>query len=167
MQQKLSEVELSTNTPIFFNTSQAVALEELRIAQIGLAQAWMVGGDDVSAGISPDTPAAMAAKSGLDGGKDGVSGIGGGMGKGGIGMDAGKAGLGKESVADALLAKKRRAANDAHFERVEVGVKEVAGKLEAVAMAMGMVERESRQVWESESESGSGGLEESGSEVGG
>jgi len=41
MQHKLSEVELS-NTAIFFGPKHARALEELRAAQIALAQAWMV-----------------------------------------------------------------------------------------------------------------------------
>ncbi|KAF8544036.1 hypothetical protein BDD12DRAFT_817658 [Trichophaea hybrida] len=113
MQHKLSEVELS-NTAIFFGPSHARALEELRAAQIALAQAWMV--DDTGAANTPTTTT--------------------------------------ESESDVLLARKRRLASDAHFERVAAGVLDVAAKLEGVASATRGAEMESRRIWEDGNDSG-------------
>jgi len=145
MQQKLSEVELS-NTPIFFGTSHARALEELRVAQIGLAQAWMAGGVDEM------TTATTAATAGAGGNGGGGS---------GIGVAAGMPGKEDETDIEMIQAKKRRAANDAHFERVARGVSEVAGKLDAAAVAMRGVERQSRGIWDS----GSSSEEDEGSDM--
>ena len=58
-----------------------------------------------------------------------------------------------DGEADVRAARKRREANERYFKRVEEGVVDVVGRLEAVAGAMGKVERESREIW-SGSESG-------------
>ncbi|OJD09571.1 hypothetical protein ACJ73_10215 [Blastomyces percursus] len=48
---------------------------------------------------------------------------------------------------DILLARKRREANDRYFDRVNSGVLDVVAKLEEVALAMRVVERESKEIW--------------------
>jgi hypothetical protein len=52
-----------------------------------------------------------------------------------------------ETESDILLARKRREANDRYFQRVNDGVLNVVAKLEDVAGAMQLVERESRDIW--------------------
>jgi len=58
-----------------------------------------------------------------------------------------------DEEADIKVARKRREANERFFRRVQEGVGEVVGRLEVVAGAMGEVERESRSIWSSGSES--------------
>lgn len=154
MQTTLAEVELSATggTHSFFGPEHAAALEELRTAQIALAQAWARNeaadevvdrlgegegkdGEDISPGGS------VRAK---DEGDDRT-----------IGSIGDIAGGERETEGDILLARKRREANDRYFFRVQKGVVDVVGRLEEVASAMGKVERESREVW-SESESSLG-----------
>jgi len=55
--------------------------------------------------------------------------------------------------ADIKVARKRREANERFFRRVQEGVGDVVGRLEVVAGAMEEVERESRSIWSSGSES--------------
>jgi len=55
--------------------------------------------------------------------------------------------------ADIKVARKRREANERFFRRVQEGVVDVVGRLEVVAGAMGEVERESRSIWSSGSDS--------------
>ena len=59
--------------------------------------------------------------------------------------------LDEETERDILLARERREANDRYFDRVNNGVLDVVAKLEDVAQAMRVVERESKDIW-SESE---------------
>ena len=58
-----------------------------------------------------------------------------------------------DEEADIKVARKRREANERFFKRVQEGVGDVVGRLEVVAGAMGEVERESRSIWSSGSES--------------
>lgn len=55
---------------------------------------------------------------------------------------------------DLQLARRRRAANQRLFERTKELVGQVGERLDTVAVAMRVVERESRGIWESESERG-------------
>jgi hypothetical protein len=132
MQATLAEVELSAARGThFFGPEHAVALEELRAAQIALAQAWARGEADEVVGRLAD-----------------------GLGEEGKGRDeevGGRSGEG-ETEEDIVLARRRREANDGYFRKVSAGVLDVVGRLQEVAVAMGKVERESREVW-SESES--------------
>ena len=150
MQATLAEVELSavSGTHVF-GAEHSKALEELRTAQIALAQAWARSeADDVVE--HPD-------EINIDNVK----------GKGVLGNDSGEdpgsadgkgSKLEDETEGDILLARKRREANDRYFKRVNGGVLDVVGRLEEVAAAMGKVERESREIWnESDSmDTGSG-----------
>lgn len=150
MQATLAEVELSavSGTHVF-GAEHSKALEELRTAQIALAQAWARSeADDVIE--NPDKVDVNSVK-----------------GKGALGNDGGQepglaepkgSKLEEETEGDILLARKRREANDRYFKRVNGGVLDVVGRLEEVAAAMGKVEKESREIWnESDSlDTGSG-----------
>ncbi len=153
MQNTLDDVELSaTNDTHVFGPDHTKALEELRMAQIALAQAWAKSEADEVEEIQPSSDS-RAAKG--EGKKEG-------------GPEAGRRGSGRPGSAphpdqdqnqksggdgedDILLARRRREANDRFFERVNSGVQGVVAKLEVVASAMRAVERESREIW---SESG-------------
>ncbi|MCJ1448777.1 MAG: hypothetical protein MMC23_009295 [Stictis urceolatum] len=139
MQATLAEVELSASRGThFFGPAHATALEELRQAQIALAQAWargegegeIVEGWQGEGGRSEDSSQKSPTASASEDGR----------------------GRQEEAERDLLVAKRRKEANDRYFERVGRGVVDVVGRLEEVAVAMGKVERESREVW-SETES--------------
>ena len=143
MQATLAEVELSaTRGTHFFGPQHSAALEELRISQIALAQAWARSeADEIVDHPGEHEPGKHDAGNAS---RPGTSG------------SASDAGVGKsleeETEGDLLLARKRREANDRYFSRVHDGVLDVVGKLEEVAAAMGKVEKESRDIW-SETES--------------
>lgn len=129
MQATLAEVELSAfSSTHVFGQAHAAALEELRVAQVELARAWGRG---------------------EEGGEGEREGKGERDGKG----DEGEGGGEKDEEADIKAARKRREANERYFRRVQEGVVDVVGRLEGVAAAMGKVERESRSIWDSGSES--------------
>ena len=138
MQNTLAEVDISAvSGEHVFGEEHARALEQLRTAQIALAQAWARGeGDDV---VDDE-----------DGDQDEV-GVGDGGG-GGKGRQRRGSRLEEETKSDILLARRRREANDRYFAKVNGGVLDVVEKLEEVAVAMRAVERESRDIW-SESDS--------------
>lgn len=138
MQATLAEVELSAARGThFFGPEHSAALEELRTAQISLAQAWARSEADeiVDHPGEHDDDASKDAGASMD--------------KGGEGKGKG---LEEETEGDILLGQKRREANDKYFKRVNLGVLDVVGRLEEVAVAMEKVEKESREIW-SESES--------------
>jgi hypothetical protein len=114
MQQKFAEVE-AANSTIFFGPAHARALEDLRGAQVALAQAWVTSSSSGTGGAAAEE------------------------------IDEGGEGEGEGE--DGLLARKRRVRNDAQFEAVADGIKDVAAKLQMVAVAMAEVDRESRGVW--------------------
>ncbi|QDS76318.1 hypothetical protein FKW77_002481 [Venturia effusa] len=152
MQNTLEDVELSAASGIHvFGPDHSKALEELRTAQIALAQAWAkseaeeesqsasnakeahakpVNTADVLAADRAESAAEGRARSGTE--KSGGS---------------GKTQLEEETENDIALARKRREANDKYFQRVNKGVVEVVQKLEEVAKAMKGVERESKEIW--------------------
>lgn len=139
MQQKLQEVEVSADH--VFGSSHANSLEELRNAQVGLAQAWMRSEEDaldaehVEEGKRAFVDAAANEGAG-EGGKLKV-------------LEKRE----EETESDTLLARKRRQANDDHFTRVAMSVQDVTAKLERVAEAMASVEMESRGIWAASTES--------------
>lgn len=128
MQATLAEVELqgAFSSTHVFGEKHAAALEGLRVAQVELARAWGRG-EEVEE---------VEEEEGV--GKE---------------EEVGKEeGVGDEE-ADIKVARKRREANERFFKRVQEGVGDVVGRLEVVAGAMGEVERESRSIWSSGSES--------------
>lgn len=164
MQSTLEEVELSavSGTHVF-GAEHSKALDELRTAQIALAQAWARSeADEAMEMDAKDAPVVKgAAMLGIDMASGGTAatpaagsdGAGTGAGAGGAGTRKERRGskLEAETENDILLARKRREANDRYFERVNGGVLDVVSKLEDVAVAMRGVEQESRDIW-SESE---------------
>jgi len=178
MQSTLSEVEASAQAAgaaihAVFGPGHAKALEELRRAQVGLAQAWARSdvddpesptrrakwhdGDDAEdADGAPKKDVAAAAdllnSDRLDKAGAGVptvvvrdqrSNTATTMGT----ISSGKTALEEETENDIALARKRREANDRYFSRVNKGVLDVISKLEEVAKAMKSVEMESREIW--------------------
>ncbi|CUS14643.1 unnamed protein product [Tuber aestivum] len=144
MQQKLQEVELSADH--VFGSPHAKCLEELRAAQIALAQAWIRSEEEGEGGLDGEHV------------EFGRGAFGGGAGKGkGVAGAAAAGGGGDmsetETEGDILLARKRRLANDEHFARVARSVQDVTRRLEAVAEAMASVEMESRGIWAGGTES--------------
>ncbi|KAF6832105.1 hypothetical protein CPLU01_06351 [Colletotrichum plurivorum] len=172
MQATLEEVELSAagGTHVF-GPDHDRKLEELRAAQIALAQAWARSEADeaIETGQRSNTSAAGDDVRNLKGavlGETGMSADGGegprstGTGSARPGSSGGTERLGakleQETEVDILLARKRREANDRYFQRVNQGVLDVVAKLEDVAVAMRAVEQETKDIWgESDSMAGS------------
>ncbi|KAJ5684740.1 uncharacterized protein N7477_001085 [Penicillium maclennaniae] len=136
MQSALSEVELSAVTSDHvFGEKHAEALEDLRMKQLRLAQAWARSeADDEVVDSSHNTTegdrrASSEAKT----------------------VDAATEQIPikdhEETEKDINLARKRRDANDRYFDRVNQGVLDVVAKLEEVSNAMRTVERESKDIW--------------------
>ncbi|EEQ86900.1 hypothetical protein RJZ56_003186 [Blastomyces dermatitidis] len=168
MQNTLAEVELSAmNGDHVFGTQHARALEELRDKQLALALAWARSEPDEVVENPPveESASATPATGPTTTGKGGGTGTSGGGGGGGTGGGGGAESMRKDSTATAmdkgikekfmsettereiLLARKRREANDRYFDRVNSGVLDVVAKLEEVALAMRVVERESKEIW--------------------
>ena len=153
MQKTLADVELSAMNPSHvFGAGHAKALEDLRTAQLGLAQAWAKsaadevqggGGGGVSDGEEDEVVGAMDTKA--TPGKSNVK----GSNLGGSSSFASNKNLEEETERDIKLARKRREANDRYFSQVNRGVLDVVGRLDEVASAMRRVEKESREIWES------------------
>lgn len=122
MQATLADVEVSAfHSTHVFGQAHAIALEELRAAQIQLAQAW---GRDV--GIDAEDVKRDERRQKDDGENDDDD---------------------DDDEGDILVARRRREANERFFEKVREGVRDVVGRLEGVAEKMGKVERESREIW--------------------
>lgn len=160
MQNTLEEVELNAASGAnVFGLDHSRAIEDLRRAQIALAQAWARSeaedeGHEDEEGELDEQQTVGASK----GGK-------------GVFGDANRAGnvgtsesetkyrrsseaarhertqLEDETENDIRLARKRREANDRYFERVNQGVVDVVAKLADVAERMRNVEMESREIW--------------------
>ncbi|KAK4186037.1 hypothetical protein QBC35DRAFT_502279 [Podospora australis] len=167
MQATLEEVELSASGGTrVFGPDHERKLDELRLAQIALAQAWARSEADeaietVKPGGTTGGGEGTAAAPSAAGGGAGTQGEGaateGGKSTVGSGSAArsGSSGMGgqrgfkmeEETEVDILLARKRREANDRYFQRVNQGVLDVVAKLEEVAVAMRAVELESKEIW--------------------
>lgn len=151
MQNTLEEVELSASSGTHvFGPGHSRALEELRTAQIALAQAWAKSEAEdepintpVVKGRHSDRPIntadVLAADRAMKLGHGPKASIGGGGG--------GKTQLEEDTEKDIALARERREANDRYFSKVSKGVLEVVQKLEEVAKAMKNVEVESKEIW--------------------
>ncbi|KAI9671743.1 MAG: hypothetical protein M1831_003271 [Alyxoria varia] len=156
MQNTLEEVELNAASGgNAFSADHARALEDLRKAQIALAEAWARSeGEDESmqqkegglgTGGAGTASSYMSEDAHLGGGS--VSGRArSGSTKAAPGQ-GGKTQLEEDTDNDILLARKRREANDKYFERVNKGVVDVVGKLEDVARKMRGVEMEAQDIW--------------------
>jgi hypothetical protein len=130
MQATLAEVELSAfSSTHVFGSAHSAALEELREAQIALAQAWGRGEAGEDEGLAEDNAHVEKAKD--EANKDSAEGE----------------EVEEKEEADIIEARRRREANEKFFKRVEEGVVDVVGKLEGVAEAMAKVEKESRELW--------------------
>ncbi|KAI1929641.1 hypothetical protein LOZ66_005145 [Ophidiomyces ophidiicola] len=144
MQNTLNEVEqAAAGGDHVFGTEHAKALEELRVKQLALAQAWARSEADEAA----DASASESSMGGVKGASESV---------GRASIDTKDTSqqkvLDEKTEKDILFARKRREANDRYFERVNSSVLDVVAKLDEVAHAMRAVERESKEIW-SESES--------------
>jgi septum formation topological specificity factor MinE len=147
MQNTLEEVELSASSGSHvFGPGHSRALEELRTAQIALAQAWAKSEaeDEVAARprsreTTKDRPINTADVLAADRAMK--------LGHGSKSSMAGKTQLEEDTEKDVALARERREANDRYFSKVNKGVLEVVQKLEEVAKAMRNVEVESKEIW--------------------
>lgn len=166
MQATLEEVELSASAGTHvFGRSHDGKLAELRAAQIALAQAWARSEADGSMEKGSHDEGSPDVGDDLRGAKGSFADVpkpGTGEAEAAKGnaaattsrtfsesADVERLGskLEDETEADILLARKRREANDAYFQRVNAGVIDVVAKLEEVAVAMRAVEQESKDVW--------------------
>lgn len=148
MQSALSEVELSAvNSEHVFGEKHAEALEDLRMKQLKLAQAWARSeADDEVVDSSRNTAdgdnaarhQASAEETHTDVPLDQNETV-----REGLSHRM----LDRETEKDIILARKRREANDRYFDRVNQGVLDVVAKLEEVSQAMRTVERESKDIW--------------------
>ena len=146
MQTTLADVEVSAfHSTHVFGQAHAVALEELRAAQIQLAQAWGrdvgVDAEDVKEGrrekgdgVNDDDDDDDDDNDDDDDDDD-------------------------DDEGDILVARRRREANEKFFEKVREGVSDVVGRLEGVADKMGKVEMESREIWKGKGSVGSEGAD--------
>lgn len=170
MQNTLAEVELSAaNDSHIFGAGHAKALEDLRTAQLELAQAWAKSeGDEVASHAARDV---AEERNPMMGAGNGGSGNNENDGRSGskkqqqqqqrqrsgsvdsIGSEKARKTLEEETENDILLAKRRREANDRYFDQVNSAVLDVVKKLDDVAGAMRRVEKQSNDIW---SEDGDG-----------
>ena len=186
MQKTLADVELSAmNTSHVFGLSHLRALEDLRTAQLSLAQTWSkteadellehdldnVSRNESNVGVALDgktpaltpTPGSARSKGPVTPGP----GFSPSSAKDAKGRErknsafTNNRNLEEETERDIQLARKRREANDRYFSQVNRGVLEVVSKLDEVAGAMRRVERESREIWD-ESSDGVNGDDEGG-----
>lgn len=162
MQSTLEDIEMSAvHGAQVFGPEHSQALESLRAAQIGLAQAWgrseegLDGGDDQTPGLGK---LGSEGKSMLDGtgtiGDDSTSrsraASDSGRPASSVQAGAEQAGhkLEEETEADIAYARKRREDNDRYFQKVNKGVLDVVARLDDVAKAMMSVEMETREIWD-------------------
>ncbi|EXJ80032.1 hypothetical protein A1O3_08318 [Capronia epimyces CBS 606.96] len=186
MQKTLADVEVSAmNTSHVFGASHAKALEDLRAAQLSLAQTWAKTEADelhdhefniaaannninhininteVVGQLDTGTSTPVNPSPGLNPSKGtkGTKGTNKGDGNGKRSAFTSNKNLEEETERDIQLARKRREANDRYFKQVNRGVLDVVSKLDEVAGAMRRVERESREIWDESSDSSLSGTE--------
>jgi hypothetical protein len=179
MQSTLNEVELTAqNSTHVFGDSHAAALDDLRNAQIALAKAWGRGNETQATAAGNDATelninrfkgaedlaterrtAAPTSRKRADTEASASTVL---SDESQATEDSARSGpsqLEDETAQDIKLASERRAANEAYFKKVEMGVKEVVERLEKVAEAMRTVEGETRSLWSGSEGSGSGSEE--------
>lgn len=170
MRATLAEVEppavSSAQHTHFFGPQHAGALEELRTAQIALAQAWARADGDLYEEVVNDLAKDAAAADSVKGSgnvlqneesstirpisKDRPRRRASSTNSTGSISPGASSSAAERDVASARL---RREANDEYFYRVSQGVTDVVGKLEEVTKAMDRVERASRSVWSDDEDS--------------
>lgn len=189
MQNTLNEVELTAQSSTHvFGASHAAALDDLRKAQVELAQAWGRGSEEVSLENADDVGEMEvhrfkgADDLAADRVKTSIGSTGPSTRKRGDTQSSvstvlsdssvrsnetarsGRSQLEEETKEDIRRASERRGANEAYFKKVEKSVNDVVAKLEVVAEAMRGVEGESRSLWSGSSESVAREQQEQGSQ---
>ncbi|EXJ83769.1 hypothetical protein A1O1_07396 [Capronia coronata CBS 617.96] len=177
MQKTLADVEVSAmNTSHVFGASHARALEDLRAAQLSLAQTWAqteadeLYEHDFNSAADNKKDSLNQIKTDVSSQLDTASStpIDPGPGRGAKGAKmanptrsafTNNKNLEEETERDIQLARKRREANDRYFQQVNRGVLDVVSKLDEVAGAMRRVERESREIWDESSDDSISGSE--------
>jgi hypothetical protein len=144
MQNTLAEVELSaSNTSHVFSAQHAKALEDLRTAQLALAQAWAKSESEEDNHYPEDGEANIGESGAVEAQASPRNDA-----KGpGNANNSRERNLEEEAERDILLSRKRREANDKYFQQVNSGVLDVVTKLEDVANAMRQVEKRSKEIW--------------------
>lgn len=162
MQNTLEEVELNAVNPSnVFGANHSKALEELRTAQIALAQAWarsetqeekqnaaadeedLASKDEkmrTTSNLATDRAEKLAGQSGQGSGSRPRR-------ASALSNASDRTQFDADTENDIKLARKRREANDRYFEKVNAGVLDVVAKLDEVAKAMKRVEQESQEIW--------------------
>lgn len=161
MQKTLADVEVSAlNTSHVFGASHAKALEDLRMAQLSLAQTWAKSeADELHEHDHDDFVDSANATIGKIEAKGASPNK---TRRGNANANAAftnNKNLEEETERDIQLARKRREANDRYFQQVNRGVLDVVSKLDEVAGAMRRVERESRDIWDESTEDDISGSE--------
>ena len=161
MQKTLADVEVSAlNTSHVFGASHAKALEDLRMAQLSLAQTWAKSeADELHEHDHDDLVDSANATIGKIEAKSASPNK---PRRGNANANAAftnNKNLEEETERDIQLARKRREANDRYFQQVNRGVLDVVSKLDEVAGAMRRVERESRDIWDESTEDDISGSE--------
>jgi hypothetical protein len=178
MQKTLADVELSAmNTSHVFGASHLRALEDLRTAQLSLAQTWAkteadellehdfdnTSRNESNVGAALESKPSASTPTPSSGRPKGAQlPTGPGFSPPPPTIKEEKDGnkpsaftnnkdLEEETERDIQLARKRREANDRYFSQVNRGVLEVVSKLDEVAGAMRRVEKESREIWDESS----------------
>ncbi|EPS31798.1 hypothetical protein PDE_06756 [Penicillium oxalicum 114-2] len=156
MQSALSEVELSAvSSQNVFGEKHADALEDLRMKQLNLAQAWArseAEDESVDSDRGTADPANSATSTKRPGSREGNITDAGSKDHSSSRERGSHRNLDEETEKDIILARKRREANDRYFNQVNQGVLDVVAKLEEVSQAIRAVERQSKDIW-SDSES--------------
>jgi septum formation topological specificity factor MinE len=147
MQNTLEEVELSASSGThIFGPGHSRALEDLRTAQIALAQAWAKSeAEDEPDHSRPGSGKPVNTADVLSADRAAKLGH---ASQGSKSSTGGKTQLEEDTENDIALARQRREANDRYFQKVNNGVLEVVQKLEEVAKAMKNVEIESKDIWD-------------------
>lgn len=167
MQKTLADVELSAmHSSHVFSSAHAKALEELRMAQLGLGQAWAKSEadeiqDEEFGNDEPEASAVGTMKHGMFK-SNSPSSYRNRSRQGSTTSTTGGRNLEEETERDIQLARRRREANDRYFQQVNKSVLEVVGKLDEVANAMRRVEKESRDIWNDSSGTDAGEATDSG-----
>ncbi|KAJ9637565.1 hypothetical protein H2204_004714 [Knufia peltigerae] len=161
MQKTLADVEVSAlNTSHVFGASHVRALEDLRTAQLSLAQTWAKTEADELHDLEHERSADSGAAATVGKIEANTTGNASAANKGrGNTAFTNNKNLEEETERDIQLARRRREANDRYFEQVNRGVLDVVNKLDEVAGAMRRVERESREIWDESSDDGMTGSE--------
>jgi len=160
MQNTLQEVELNAASGAnVFGLDHSRAIEDLRRAQIALAQAW--ARSEAEDEGHEDEEDELEERQTVGASKGGIGVFGDASRKSSVGTSESKAKYRRSSEAarhertqledetenDIRLARKRREVNDKYFERVNQGVVDVVAKLADVAERMRNVEIDSREIW--------------------